>query len=67
MEWISVKAKLPQAGERVLATNGIVVGEAYLGDGWKRYYGTGWQVAFDLPVTHWMTLPEPPQKGHIDF
>ena len=61
-EWTSVKDRMPEPGERVLATNGKIVGEAYIGDDWKRYYGTGWQTAFSLPVTHWMPLPEAPEE-----
>lgn len=61
-EWISVKNALPEPGERVLATNGIVVGEGYVGSKWLRYYGVDWQVAFEEPVTHWIPLPEPPKE-----
>lgn len=67
MEWISVRDRLPEPGQRVIATNGTVSGEAYLGDCWKRYYGVGWQTAFDLPVTHWMPLPEPPKESPVIF
>lgn len=37
--WFSVKKALPDPGERVIVTDGVFVGEAYLGKNgtWKRY------------------------------
>lgn len=37
--WFSVRRALPDPGERVIVTDGVFVGEAYLGKGgtWKRY------------------------------
>ena len=69
-QWISVEERLPEPGERVLATNGNIVGEAYITNAlplekisaarWKRHYGASWMAAFDADVTHWMPLPDPP-------
>lgn len=73
-QWISVEERLPEPGERVLATNGNIVGEAYITNAlplekisaarWKRHYGASWMAAFDADVTHWMPLPEPPEAPH---
>jgi len=63
-EWISVKDRLPEPGEVVLATAGGFVGEAYRDDNgyWRRGYGAEWLAIFgkDMAVTHWCSLPEPP-------
>lgn len=78
MEWISVKERLPELGERVLACNGNISGEAYITNTvpqecisaarWCRHYGASWDATFDLPVTHWMPLPTPPkEESPIDF
>ena len=60
-KWISVKDKMPEKGERVLAYAGGGVFEAFtnINDVWQRggidfakWYGE---------VTHWMPLPNPPK------
>ena len=67
MNWISVKDRLPENEQTVLA---------YYNFGGKckiRFYGTLTYYAFDpephwqhegtgLKVTHWMPLPEPPEE-----
>ena len=57
-EWISVKDRLPEYGERVLITEGTAVFEAYRSASgkWVRM-GIGWKEN----VTHWCPLPEPPE------
>ena len=58
-EWISVKERLPEPGERVLYCYRGFVGEGYLTRSgeweragiWTRYY-----------PSHWMPLPEPPKE-----
>lgn len=63
--WISVKDRLPNPGERVLATDGAFVGTAFTrANGWMRYEGIDWQVISSSRVTHWMPLPEPPKEAH---
>lgn len=56
--WIPVTERLPGEGERVLASDGVFVGEAYLNSFgiWCRSYGVLWRVVCD-PVTRWMPLP----------
>lgn len=59
--WISVTDLLPEPGERVLASDGVFVGEAYLDSFgiWRRSYGVFWMV-LGGPITHWMLLPGAP-------
>lgn len=64
-KWISVKDKLPGIGVRVLATDGLLVGEAFLYGHkreWYRPYSQPWETALP-PVTYWMHLPQPPKEG----
>ncbi|MBU5626526.1 DUF551 domain-containing protein [Oscillibacter sp. MSJ-2] len=63
-KWISVKERLPGCGERVLATDGTFVGEAYRtsAKSWYRMSGFAWRDALGTIVTHWMPLPEPPKE-----
>jgi hypothetical protein len=74
MEWISVKDRLPNPGtDCVVYINGgknhkyfrwgIFLGESWSGDG-------GHYMSHNLPeglhnVTHWMSLPDPPEKEGI--
>lgn len=52
-EWISVKERLPEAGEDVLV---------YLGEG-KIEVCQLINILYDLDdVTHWQPLPEPPKE-----
>lgn len=63
-QWISVTERLPSEGMRVLAaTEGVFSGEAYLScEGvWMRSYGVVWVSLVDMPVTHWMPLPDAPE------
>ena len=57
-EWISVKNKKPELGERVLATDGAFVGEGYMDcyGVWCRPNGMRWNM-LESEVTHWMPLP----------
>lgn len=59
--WIPVTERLPGEGERVLASDGVFVGEAYLDSFgiWRRSYGVFWRV-LGGPITHWMLLPGAP-------
>ena len=63
-EWISVKARLPEAGERVLVSSGMFVGEAYRtsANTWYRHTGFPLRDILHRDVTHWMPLPEPPEE-----
>ena len=64
-QWISVEERRPEPGERVLATDGIFVGEAYRtsADTWRRYDGIAMRDCIGSVVTHWMPLPEAPEEG----
>ena len=63
--WISVEERRPEAGKRVLATDGVFVGEAYRtsADTWRRYDGIAMRDCIGSVVTHWMPLPEAPEEG----
>lgn len=64
MSWIAIEDHLPRAGERVLATDGTFVGEAYRtsADTWRRFDGIAWRDLFGKCVTHWMPLPSPQER-----
>lgn len=66
MQWISVKDRLPMAGERVLATDGVFVGEAYKtsADTWRRYDGVAMRDCLGSVVTYWMPLPDAPKEAN---
>ena len=66
MEWIDVNDRLPELDTKGFNQSDDVLG--FLEDGsfdvvfldksmWVSAYGDD----FNLPVTHWMTLPEPPK------
>ena len=60
-EWISVKDRLPEPGERVLVCIGAVF-EAFIDSAgkWQRYYSAPLNEVLGEP-THWMPLPQPPK------
>lgn len=64
-QWISVEERRPEPGKRVLATDGVFVGEAYRtsADTWRRYDGTAMRDCLGSIVTHWMPLPGAPEEG----
>ena len=64
-QWISVEERRPEPGKRVLATDGVFVGEAYRtsADTWRRYDGIAMRDCLGGIVTHWTLLPEAPEKG----
>ena len=67
-QWISVKDadRRAPAGQRVIATDGVFVGEAYRtsADSWRRYDDYRlWHDATGRTVTQWMPLPEAPEEG----
>ena len=63
-QWISVEERRPEPGKRVLATDGVFVGEAYRtsADTWRRYDGIAMRDCLGSVVTHWMPLPEAAAK-----
>ena len=64
-EWVSVEDTVPDPGERVLATDGIFVGEAYRSSAnrWFRHTGFPWRDGVTgRTVRYWMLLPAPPTK-----
>lgn len=64
-QWISVEEWRPEPGKRVLATDGVFVGEAYRtsADTWRRYDGIAMRDCLGSIVTHWMPLPDAPEEG----
>ena len=65
--WISVEEQRPEPGKRVLATDGVFVGEAYRtsADTWRRYDGIAMRDCLGSIVTHWMPLPSAPKFADI--
>ena len=63
-EWISVDDRLPEPGERVLATDGGFVGEFYINSQgqWQRYNVNNYSLLMALDILWWMPLPEPPKE-----
>ena len=64
-EWVSVEDTVPDPGERVLATDGIFVGEAYRSsaNSWFRHTGFPWRDGVTgRTVRFWMPLPTPPDR-----
>ena len=64
-QWVSVDDRHPKPGTRVLATDGVFVGEAYRtsADTWRRYDGIAMRDCIGSVVTHWMPLPGAPEEG----
>ena len=62
-EWIPVAERLPEPGERVLATDGGFVGELYVNSRgqWQRYNVNDHSLLMALDILWWMPLPEPPK------
>ena len=63
--WISVLDQMPEPGKRVLATNGVFVGEAWIGERnkWTRPTGFLWTELQRSPVTHWQPMPDAPKES----
>ena len=61
--WIPVTERLPEPGERVLATDGGFVGEFYVNSRgqWQRYNVNDHSLLMALDILWWMPLPEPPK------
>ena len=66
-EWVSVEDDVPNPGERVLATDGIFVGEAYRtsANTWHRHTGFPWRDCLQSIVTLWMPLPTADKDNHV--
>ena len=62
--WIPVAERLPEPGERVLATDGGFVGELYVNSlgQWQRYNVNDHSLLMALDILWWMPLPEPPKE-----
>lgn len=63
-EWISVEDRLPEPGERVLATDCGFVGEFYINKRgqWQRYNVNCSELLMALDILYWMPLPAPPDS-----
>lgn len=63
--WIPVTERLPDPGERVLATDGGFVGEFYVNirGQWQRYNVNDYSLLMALDILWWMPLPEPPKEN----
>ena len=62
--WIPVEERLPPYGDRILVTDKTGVWEGYLSysRGFMRNTGMTIKDIYDVEVTHWMPLPEPPKE-----
>lgn len=65
-DWISVEDRLPEPGERVLATDCGFVGEFYINKRgkWQRYNVNCSELLMALDILYWMPLPAPPGKDN---
>ena len=65
-EWVSVYDRLPEPGERVLATDCGFVGEFYINKRgkWQRYNVNCSELLMALDILYWMPLPAPPDKDN---
>ena len=65
-EWVSVEERLPEPGERVLATDCGFVGEFYINKRgkWQRYNVNCSELLMALDILYWMPLPAPPGKDN---
>lgn len=63
-EWVSVYDRLPEPGERVLATGCGFVGEFYIDKRgkWQRYNVNCSELLMALDILYWMPLPAPPDR-----
>ena len=63
-EWVSVEEKLPEPGERVLATDCGFVGEFYINKRgqWQRYNVNCSELLMALDILYWMPLPKSPKE-----
>ena len=62
--WIPVEERLPEPGERVLATDCGFVGEFYINKRgkWQRYNVNCSELLMALDILYWMPLPAPPDR-----
>ena len=63
-EWVSVYDRLPEPGERVLATDCGFVGEFYINKRgkWQRYNVNCSELLMALDILYWMPLPKSQKK-----
>ena len=63
-DWISVEDRLPEPGERVLATDCGFVGEFYINKRgkWQRYNVNCSELLMALDILYWMPLPASPDR-----
>lgn len=61
--WIPCSKALPNTRERVLATDGVFVGEMCINKRgqWQRYNIANYETLMSLDILAWMPLPEPPE------
>lgn len=62
--WVSVEERLPEPGERVLATDCGFVGEFYINKRgqWQRYNVNCSELLMALDILYWMPLPKSPKE-----
>lgn len=64
MRWISVKERLPEDGQKIIAAfrdgGGRIVDQARYSNG--EFDFASWAYVWGDNVTHWMPLPQPPEE-----
>jgi hypothetical protein len=62
-QWISVKDRLPEDGSYILMSGGSQITMGWLNFSRKEFIQCISWTNLTESVTHWMPLPEPPEKG----
>jgi hypothetical protein len=65
MKWISVAERLPTNDDKVLISDGRSIEFGHLGStGWNIHFKIGDCIEYNGKLTHWMPLPEAPEKDY---
>ena len=62
-EWISVEDRLPSNGDYILMTDGLQIALGWMNHSREEFIQVNTWADLTSSVTHWMPLPEPPDKS----